>query len=116
MVATERGFGAGYGCQPPPLPSSMARTRCGWWRVPPLATVIAITASEIGVTETWPWPIETEIVSPAYHFSLYFCRFHAVDGMMPWISLGRSMPDISPRPSAEAHLCMRSTPSRLPTE
>ena len=83
--------------------------------MPPLATVITITASEIGVTETCPWPIDTEIVSPAYHFSPLRCLFHAVDGMMPWISCGRSTPLISPSPSAVAHLCMRSTPSRLPT-
>ncbi len=87
---TDRGVGAGYGTQP--RPSSMARTRCGVCRVPPLATVIIITASDTGVTDTCPWPIETEIVSPAYHFSPVRRFFHAVDGMIPWISCGRSIP------------------------
>ena len=41
--------------------------------------------------------------------------FHAVDGMMPCVSWGRSTPVSSPSPSAVAHLCMRSTPSRLPS-
>ena len=84
-------------------------------RVPPLATDAIITASEMGVTDTCPWPIDTEIVSPAYHFSPVRCFFHAVDGMMPRVSCGRSTPLISPSPSAVAHLWMRSTPSRLPS-
>ena len=33
----------------------------------------------------------------------------------PATSLGRSMPDFTPRPSSVAHLWMRSTPSMLPT-
>ena len=59
--------GAGTGFQP--WPSSMALSTCGVTRVPPLATVEIITASDAGVTVTCPWPIDTEIVSPAYHFS-----------------------------------------------
>ena len=70
--------GAGTGCQP--LPSSNALTSRGTTRVPPLATVAIITASAIGVTSTMPWPIATEIVSPAYHFSLKRLRFHSCDG------------------------------------
>ena len=37
-----------------PLPSSTAVTRCGTTRVPPLATVAIITASDIGVTDDLP--------------------------------------------------------------
>ena len=84
-------------------------------RVPPLAIVEIMTAIEIGVTETWPWPIETEIVSPAYHFSPVRCRFHSVDGTMPATSLGRSIPLFTPSPSRVAHLLMRSIPTMLPT-
>ena len=84
-------------------------------RVPPLASVAIITAIEIGVTDTCPWPIDTEIVSPAYHFSPVRCCFHSVDGMMPCASFGRSMPLFSPSPSAVAHLWIVSTPSMLPT-
>ena len=47
-------------------PSSTALTTCGVTRVPPLATVEIITASDAGVTDTCPWPIDTEIVSPGY--------------------------------------------------
>ncbi len=50
IVTTDCGGGAGTGSQP--LPSSTALTTCGVWRVPPLATVIIMTASEIGVTST----------------------------------------------------------------
>jgi hypothetical protein len=34
--------------------------------VPPFATVVIMFASDAGVTDTCPWPIETEIVSPGY--------------------------------------------------
>jgi hypothetical protein len=80
-----------------------------------LASVAIITAIEIGVTDTWPWPIDTEIVSPAYHFSPVRRRFHSWDGMMPPSSFGRSMPLFTPMPSSVAHLCMRSMPTMLPT-
>jgi hypothetical protein len=69
----------------------------------------------MGVTETCPCPIATEMVSPAYHFSLLRFRFHSVEGMMPSISLGRSMPDFTPSPSRVAHLWILSTPSMLPS-
>ena len=65
-----RDFGAGGGTGFQPLPSSTAFSSCGTKRVPPFATVDIITASEMGVIDTCPCPIETEIVSPAYHFSL----------------------------------------------
>ncbi len=70
---------------------------------------------ETGVTDTWPWPIDTEMVSPAYHFSPVRCFFHSVDGTRPATSFGRSIPLSTPRPSSVAHLWMRSTPSMLPT-
>ena len=56
------------GCQGALGPSAVARTSRGATRRP-LATEAIITAIDIGVTDTWPWPIATEIVSPAYHFS-----------------------------------------------
>ena len=107
------GGGAGAGVQP--LRSSVALTVCGTNRVPPLATVAIITASDSGVTETCPCPMATEIVSPAYHFSPVRAFFHAVDGMMPCTSFGRSMPVRTPSPRRVAHLCIRSTPSMLPS-
>ena len=98
-----------------PLPSSNAFTRRGTTRVPPLATVAIITAIDIGVTDSWPWPIATEIVSPGYQRSLYFFCFHSVDGTMLSTSFGRSMPLFSARPSFSDHLYILSTPSMLPT-
>ena len=44
------------------------------------------------MTATAPWPMPTEIVSPAYHFSCCVFIFHAVEGMVPAASSGRSMP------------------------
>ena len=57
----------------------------------------------------------TEIVSPAYHFSCIFSRFHSVDGTSPCTSFGRSMPLLTPRPSSVAHLLILSTPTMLAT-
>ena len=51
-----------------PGPSAVARTSRGATRAP-LATEAIITAIDIGVTETWPCPIATEMVSPAYQRS-----------------------------------------------
>ena len=62
------GGGPGTAFQPSPLPSSIALTRCGVTRVPPLAIVAMYTAIDTGVTETAPCPMPTEIVSPAHHF------------------------------------------------
>ena len=112
ILTVDCGGGAGTGSQP--LPSSTALTTCGVKRVPPLATVIIMTASEIGVTLTWPWPIETEIVSPGYHFGSRVVFFHSVDGTSPLTSFGRSMPLRSPRPRSDDHLWILSTPSMLP--
>ncbi len=75
-----------------------------------------MTAIEIGVTLTWPWPIETEIVSPGYHFGSRVVFFHSVEGTSP-LQLVRQV-DVrlrSPRPKSVAHLLIRSTPSMLPT-
>ena len=69
-----------------PSPSFTALSRCGLTRVPPLATVAIITASERGVTVTWPCPIATEIVSPGYHGSPRASRFQAADGTSPCTS------------------------------
>ena len=73
------------------------------------------TAIDTGVTETAPWPIATEIVSPWYHFSCLIRRFHSVDGTSPVTSFGRSMPLRTPMPSSVAHLLILSTPTMLPT-
>src|SRR5438270_13032555 len=102
MSAVDCGGGGGTGFQP--VPSSTALSRCGVTRVPPLASVAMYTAIEIGVTETWPWPMPTEMVSPAYHFSCIFSIFHFVEGTRPCTSLRRSMPDFTPSPSRVAHL------------
>src|SRR6185503_21283542 len=75
------GGGGGTGFNP--SPSSTAFSTCGVNRVPPFPTTIIITASEIGVTLTAPWPIDTEIVSPAYHFSFISRCFHSVEGTSP---------------------------------
>jgi hypothetical protein len=105
--------GAGTGFQP--LPSSTALITCGVTRVPPLATVEIITASDAGVTATCPWPIDTEMVSPAYHFSPVRRRFHSVEGTMLSCSLGRSMPVFPTMPCFSDHLWILSTPSMLPS-
>ena len=70
--------------------------------VPPLATVAIIVASAMGVTDTAPWPIATEIVSPGYHGCFWVRCFHSVDGTRLSISLGRSMPVLPVRPSLAA--------------
>ena len=97
-------WGAGVGTSFHPEPSSTAFRKCGVTRVPPLAIVEMYTAIDTGVTDTWPWPIDTEIVSPAYHFSPVLAFFHSGDGTSPCTSFGRSMPLFSPRPSSVAHL------------
>ena len=86
------------GCQP--CPRSTALTTCGVTTVPPLATVAIIVASAIGVTDTAPWPMPTEIVSPGYHFSLSVFSFHSVDGTRLSTSPGKSIPVLPTRPSS----------------
>ena len=105
--------GCATGCQP--LPSSMALTRRGTTRWPPLATLVIMIAIDIGVTANWPWPMATEIVSPGYHRSLYFFCFHSVEGTMLSCSFGRSIPLLSASPSFSDHAYILSTPSMLPT-
>jgi hypothetical protein len=73
-------------------------------RVPPLATVEIITASDAGVTAFWPWPIETEMVSPEYQRSPVRFIFHSVLGTMLSCSFGRSIPVLPTSPSFSAHL------------
>ena len=109
--------GGGVGTGVHPLPSSTALSRCGVTRVPPLASVAMYTAIDTGVTDTWPWPMDTEIVSPAYHFSwfLVVALFHSGDGTSPCNSFGRSIPVFSPRPSKVAHLWILSIPTMFPT-
>jgi hypothetical protein len=58
-----------------------------------------------------PWPMPTEMASPAYHFSWKFFIFHAVEGMVPVASSGRSTPVFWPRPTSVAYLAMVSMPS-----
>ena len=48
--------------------SSFSFTRCGWYQMPPIAMPPMARASCSGVTVSAPWPIATEMVSPAYHF------------------------------------------------
>jgi len=102
-------------CHPLPSPESNARARCGVTSVPPLATAAIIVPSARGVTETAPWPIATEIVSPAYHFSCIRWRFHSVDGTRPCASFGRAMALNTPIPSAVAHLVILATPTMFAT-
>ena len=82
-------------------------------RVPPLASVAIIDRHRDRRHRDLPWPIDTEIVSPAYHFSPVRRRFHSVDGTRPCTSFGRSMPLFTPRPSSVAHLWMRSMPDHV---
>jgi len=62
--------------------------RCGWTSSPPVATAAIIRTSCIGVTVTEPWPIATEIVSPAYHLWWYTRWTHSSEGIRPASSLG----------------------------
>ena len=68
-----------------------------------------------GVALTWPCPIATETVSPAYHGVFSTRSFHSGLGMSPLASYGRSMPVGAPRPSSFAYVAMRSISSRMPT-
>src|SRR6266851_3104097 len=63
------------------------------------------------VIATAPWPMPTEIVSPANHFCLKLRIFHSSEGITPLTSLGKSMPVFWPKPKAVAYLAMRSMPS-----
>src|SRR5688572_8728206 len=87
-----------------PLPSSTALTTRGVTRLPLFATVAIITASDAGVTDTCPWPIATEMVSPGYHGSPVVFFFHSVLGTRLGCSFGRSMPVLPVKPSFSAHL------------
>ena len=69
--------------------------------------------AECGVAVTAPWPMPTEITSPAYHFSCWVLSFHTVEGMVPETSSGRSMPVFCEKPSEVAYLAMVSMPSLL---
>lgn len=66
--------------------------------------------SPIGVSQTAPWPIATETVSPSYHFSPKVFFFHAVDGTSPPFSPGRSIPVGLVTPMRLAISWMLSTP------
>ena len=46
----------------------------------------------MGVRLLAPWPMATLMVSPAYHFSCFTCRFHSRLGTRETASWGRSMP------------------------
>ena len=107
------GGGGGTGFQP--VPSSTALSTCGVYRVPPLATRHHHDGQRQRRHATCPWPIATEIVSPGYHFSLRIAPLPLGGRHEPCTSFGRSMPVLSPRPSAVAHLWIRSTPSMLPS-
>ena len=63
-------------------------------QTPPIASPPIARASCSGVTVSAPWPIETEIVSPANHFCRKLRSFHSGEGTVPAASFGRSMPDL----------------------
>ena len=68
----------------------------------------------MGVTSTWPCPIDMLTVSPACHdiglpfFDILGC------GMSPGFSLPNSMPVMAPKPKACAHLAMDGAPTLRP--
>src|SRR5207237_8909631 len=70
--------------------SITALTSLGRTGTPLLATVAVREAIWIGVTVTYPWPIEAEIVSPGNHCSLRTFCFQSVDGTIPSRSDGSS--------------------------
>ena len=71
--------------------------------------------SASAVTVTPPWPIDTETVSPGYHWTFWIRSFHSGLGMSPRASWGRSMPVGAPRPSASrTSRCARSRAARRP--
>ncbi len=62
-------------------------------------------ASWMGVAVTAPWPMPTEMVSPAYHFLVVVLQLPVrSEGMVPEASSGRSTPVFWPRPSEVAYL------------
>ena len=67
------------------------------------ATDEIMTASDAGVTDTWPWPIATEIVSPGYQRSPVVLCFHSELGTRLSCSFGRSMPVGPTIPSFSAY-------------
>ena len=77
-------------------------TSLGVGRSPPEAIAAASRAIWIGVTETAPWPTETEAVSLAYQRSPIARRFHSRVGTRPLDSFLRSTPVGVPRPKARA--------------
>ena len=78
------------------------------------ASVAIACASSSIVKLFWPWPMPSEIVSPAYHFCISFflkaLRFHSVDGSTPRSSPCTSMPVSWPRPSGAMKSWIASTP------
>ena len=78
---------------------------------PPIEIAEMARSNCTGVIATAPWPIPTEMVSPANHFCLKFRIFHSSDGITPLTSLGRSIPVFCPKPKAVAYLAMRSMPN-----
>ena len=60
---------------------------CGRTSSPPLAIAPIARAIWIGVAAIAPWPMPTEIVSPANHFCLKLRIFHSSDGITPLTSL-----------------------------
>jgi len=67
-------------------------TMCGCLKTPPEAMPPIILASCKGVVVTAPWPVETEMVSPAYHLRWKTRSTHSSEGMSPVSSEGRSIP------------------------
>ena len=98
-----------------PVPVSTAFRILGATRVPPLATVAIMTAMASGVTQSCPWPIATEMVSPGYHRSPVVASFQADDGTRLSLSCGRSMPVFPVRPRRSAHLWIWSIESMFPS-
>ena len=78
---------------------------------PPIEIAAMARISCTGVVATAPWPMPTEMVSPANHFCLKLRIFHSSEGITPLTSWGRSIPVFCPNPRAVAYLAMRLMPS-----
>ena len=93
---------------------SMRCTSRGFHSTPPLAMAAIMRATCMGVTSTWPWPIDMLTVSPACQdIGLPFLDILGC-GMSPGFSLPNSMPVGAPKPKARAHLAMAGAPTLRP--
>src|SRR3990172_5933124 len=98
-----------------PSGDSILLTNKGLYTFPPLATALIIVANCKGVTDIYPCPIDTDMVSPGYHFWPNTSFFQILEGTMPPFSLVRPMPTGLPSPYREAYFAILSIPNRAPT-